>query len=75
MWVGITNARERNHYPVLPAIENDFDGYVVLFHDPFELPSRYSKVLKYAFKQQTKILVDPQLNSIDESLIEYDPTE
>ena len=56
-------------------VQNDFDGYVVLFNDPFELPTFNSKVLKFNINYKTTILVNPQLNSIDESLYEYEPAE
>jgi len=43
-------------------VQNDFDGYVVLFNDPFELPTFNSKILKFNTNLQTTILVSPQLN-------------
>ena len=49
--------------------------YTVIFHDPFELPSENSKVIKLNINYQTNVLIVPQLNSIDESLVEYEPSE
>ncbi|CAG9812250.1 unnamed protein product [Chironomus riparius] len=49
--------------------------YTVIFHDPFELPTANSKVIKLNIYYQTNVLVVPQINSIDESLVEYGPSE
>jgi len=49
--------------------------YTVLFHDPFELPSKNSKIMELNIYYQTNVLVVPQLNSIDESLVDYEPAE
>lgn len=52
-----------------------FNGFTVIVHDPFELPSANSKIIDFNFKYQTTILIDPQQQSIDESLVGYDPAE
>lgn len=56
-------------------VQNDFYGYVVLFHESFELPSFNSKVFKVNTNLRTNVVINPQLNSIDESLYEYEPAE
>jgi hypothetical protein len=72
LWVGFEYPTTLllKHY-----IQNDFEGYVVLFHDPFELPSLNSRVLKFNILMRTHILINPQLHSIDESIFEYEPEE
>lgn len=72
LWVGIDH---RGQLYIKEYAQNDFDGYVVLFHDPHELPSYHSKLLKFSIKLRTNIIVRPQLNTIDESLYEYSPVE
>lgn len=71
LWVGFG----KDIYPLEDIIYNDFDGYVVLLHDPYELPSKNSKVIRFNKRLQTKILIDPQISTIDESLLEFEPTE
>lgn len=71
LWVGFYEEKNR---PLI-VVSNDFHGYVVLFHDPYELPSRNSKILKFNTQIQTKVFINPQLNSIDESLLDYEPAQ
>jgi len=70
LWVGFEKNLYKNE-----VIENDFNGYLVLLHDPFELPSKKSKIVNFNLKFQTEIIVDPLINAIDESLIEYESNE
>lgn len=70
LWVGFGRTHIEDE-----GVKNDFNGYVVLFHDPFELPSKMSKIVKTNFDHRTKVFVEPQLNSIDESLYDYEPKE
>lgn len=49
--------------------------YTIILHDPYELPTENSKVMKFNIYYQTNVLVVPQLNSIDESLVEDKPDE
>ena len=72
LWVGFDYA---GPLFVIEYAQNDFDGYEVLFHDPHELPSYHSKSLKFSINLRTNILIRPQLNTIDESLYEYEPVE
>ncbi|CAG9811156.1 unnamed protein product [Chironomus riparius] len=71
LWVGISLA-----YADKDRIaKNTFKAYTVLLHDPFELPSANSKIIQLNVKYQTTIQVNPQQNSIDESLMDYEPVE
>jgi len=70
LWVGFGTTHLEDE-----GVENDFNGYVVLFHDPFELPSKMSKIVNTNFDIRTEVFVDPQLNSLDESLNDYKPFE
>ena len=74
LWVGFWELE--NEKKILDQPETvPLNGHIVLIHDPFELPSRNSKMVKYSLELQTRILIDPQLNSIDESLYGYEPAE
>lgn len=72
LWVGFGSVKSEHYWK---AIENDFNGYVVLLHDPFELPSKNSKIFNYNLNLQSKVLINSKLNSIDESLLEYEAAE
>jgi hypothetical protein len=52
-----------------------FQPYTIILHDPYELPSPSSKTTHLNLEYQTLIVIDPQQNSIHESLVEYDPAE
>lgn len=71
LWVGFDQRAklEKNF------IQNDFTGYVVLLHDPYELPSKNSHTMRINIKLQNKILIIPQIIAIDESLVGYKPAE
>ncbi|KAL7013165.1 hypothetical protein ACKWTF_015227 [Chironomus riparius] len=56
LWVGFGNNEENEES--LELIHNDFDGYLVIFHDPFELPSKNSKTVNFNKQLQTKVLID-----------------
>lgn len=72
LWVGFGSVNSEHYWK---TIENDFYGYVVLLHDPFELPSKNSKIFNYNLNLQSKVLINSKLNSIDESLLEYEAAE
>ena len=57
------------------VIKNDFNGFKVLHHDPFELPTKKSKIMNFNLNLQTSVLIDPEINSIDEALLGYGPEE
>lgn len=44
-------------------------------HNPFELPSINSKMLNIDVNQNTKVFIDAELNTIDDSLVNYSPNE
>lgn len=71
LWVGFSNYRDYT----MKFIDNKFHGFVVIFHNPYELPTRFSKVLMFNTKLQTRILLNPQLNLIEETLMDYEPAE
>ena len=55
--------------------DDGLSGFQVLIHDPFELPTTRSKMIKLNTDYETQINLIPQLNTIDESLFDYDPAE
>lgn len=70
LWVGFgAKAFSRD------VIKNNFNGFKVLFHDPFELPTKRSKIMNFNLNLQTSVLIDPEINSIDEALLGYRPEE
>lgn len=71
LWVGFG----KFNFDFTKRIYNDFDGYVVLLHNSYELPSKNSKLLRFNEQLQTNILIDPQISTTDESLQEYEPAE
>lgn len=60
---------------VKEIILNNFDGYFVLIHDPFELPSKKSKIFQLGYAPKFKVIIDAELNKIDESIRDYQPAE
>lgn len=71
LWVGFSR-----HMVVDRKISGyNFNGFVTAFHNSFELPSRHSIILNFNPRLQTKVLINPQMNTIDESLIGYQPVE
>lgn len=68
LWVGFKHLETKDS-------QHPYTGYIVLVHDPLELPTQRSQIVKFNPKYQTEFLIDPQLNSIDESLYEYEPAE
>lgn len=74
LWVGFGYYDDEIPY-LQQATTNPLSGHVVMVHNPFELPTWNSPVFKYSLKLQTRILIDLQKNSIDESLYEYEPFE
>lgn len=60
---------------VKDVISNDFNGHLFILHDPFELPTMSSKILKIHDDRPQEILIYPQMNSIDESIAGFDPVE
>lgn len=57
------------------AIKRHFDGYYFLLHDPFELPSSFSKKFLMYFGRGNVLKINPQINTIDSSIASYDPVE
>lgn len=55
--------------------DDGLNGFTVIFHDAFELPTARSKIIKLNTDYETRIILNPQLNSIDESLYDYEPAE
>lgn len=69
LWIGFgTDGIEMLHVA-------EFYGYKIIFHDPYELPSRNSRILNINHKIQSDILIEPVIKSIDESLNKYNPNE
>ena len=65
LWVGFDKLNQKNDLHV--------DGYLSLLHNPYELPTKRSKFSEVNLKVQSRILIEPQMNSIDESLLDYEP--
>lgn len=51
------------------------DGYLVIFHDPFEFPSKYSPHFYTTSSKIFKFVVEPELISTDESMLDVPPEE
>lgn len=47
------------------------DGFHLIFHDPFELPSSSSQQFYTLTELKVDYLVSPEMTSIDESLYDY----
>lgn len=54
---------------------NTLEGYTIILHDAYELPSANSQILNLNLRFQTSILINPSINSIDETLHGYEPAE
>lgn len=52
-----------------------FDGYTILIHNPYELPSKNSKMFRFFPDIQSRVSIDAQINAIDETLLGYEPAE
>lgn len=57
------------------SIKNDIDGYQLYLHDPFELPSSFSVKYLVRKNQGLDFNIIPQINMIDDSIIDYKPNE
>lgn len=73
LWIGFGNKEDDEKS--LELFHNTFDGYVVMFHDSFELPSKLSKTVNFNKMLQTKVLIDGKIITIDDSLYDYEPIE
>lgn len=64
-------------YPdeIKEMIDNNFDGLVYILHDPFELPSKNSKIMNVHYARDPNILIEPEMITIDESIYDYSPEE
>lgn len=71
LWVGFTDVND--------VMEGQsvykFDGFLVLFHNSYELPSKKSQIIQFNPNLQAKVFINPKLNAIDESLLDYEPVE
>lgn len=60
-------------YDDYEIVESDIDGLFLFLHDPFEMPtSSRAKFIAKSF-QPMEIKIEPEIHSIDDSLIGYDP--
>ena len=57
----------------LPSEVND--GFKIIIHDPFELPSVDSTKFYSLTDHTVDYLIDPVMTNIDESLLDYIPLE
>lgn len=65
-----------NNYRVIKNVLNlNIDGTLVLLHDPYEMPSKYSTQVPLNSFETLNLKIEPQFNTIDESLIDFDPAE
>ncbi|CAG9808827.1 unnamed protein product [Chironomus riparius] len=55
--------------------ERNPHSLVFYIHDPYELPSSNSKMFNLDATQRTKITIDAELNTIDDSIVDYTPIE
>lgn len=51
------------------------DGFHLIFHDPFEIPSESSSYFQAVSNRTLNYFVTPELAEIDESLLDYLPEE
>lgn len=51
------------------------DGFTLIFHDPFEVPTESSVQVQTLPNRKINFLVTPELISVDESLFAYSPEE
>ncbi|CAG9810334.1 unnamed protein product [Chironomus riparius] len=58
-----------------PIMTREINGYLIILHDPFELPSKLSKSFFINPNQINDIDINLQINEIDESIAEYKPTD
>jgi hypothetical protein len=56
-------------------IESDIDGLLFFVHDPFELPVKSTPKFNAKSFQPLEIKIDPEINTIDDSLLSYSPEE
>lgn len=65
-----------NSYRGIKNVLNlNIDGALVLLHDPYELPSKYASQVPLNSYEALNMKIEPQFNTIDESLIDFDPIE
>lgn len=58
------------------GLESDlFDGYTILIHNPYELPSEKSRMFRFHSNTRSHVPIDVQINAIDETLLDYEPFE
>lgn len=72
LWIGFGYSQIFHPWEI---VDNNFTGYTAFLHDAYELPTKMSKQIKFNLKYETKILISPQMNAIDESLYDYKPAE
>jgi hypothetical protein len=51
------------------------DGFHLIIHDPYEIPSDRSVNFYTLANQTVEYLIDPKITSIDDTLRSYDPEE
>jgi hypothetical protein len=56
-------------------VESDFDGLLFFVHEPFELPVQSTPKFIAKSYQPTYIKINPEIHSIDDSLVGYSPEE
>lgn len=57
------------------TISSNFNGYKLIFHSPYELPSKLSPIIPININSKYEIFIDPHLSNIDESLTDLNPFE
>ncbi|KAG5675196.1 hypothetical protein PVAND_005120 [Polypedilum vanderplanki] len=57
------------------VVNTKVHGYLMFLHDPYELPSKLSQQIDINMDHDFNIFVDPQINAIDDSLIDFEPHE
>jgi hypothetical protein len=69
--VGITMANKNR----MNEINNDVEGRILYIHDPYELPSSFSRSTSINAREHIEILIEPQFITIDDSLSNDDISE
>jgi hypothetical protein len=51
------------------------DGYHLIFHDPFALPSKHSMNFQTQTNRSSEFFINPKIVYLHESLVDYGPEE
>ncbi|XP_070504562.1 uncharacterized protein [Chironomus tepperi] len=68
--------KSMNSYRAIKNVLNlNIDGAILFMHDPYELPTKYATQVPLNCYQTLNMKIEPQYNTIDESLDDFDPID